>query len=201
VITNKISLLVGGEAGAGITRSGFLFAKACLRGGLFVFGVNDYQSLIRGGHNFYLVRAEAEKIYSQADSIDLLIALNKETITLHKDELVPSGGIIYDGDQITITKEELGREDLKLYSIPLRKIVKGLEGPQIMENTVALGAAIALLNYDPEILNDVLRDTFNPKIAEENVNAAKQGYERGSGIRSHQGRLQTVCSLSHDPSH
>jgi 2-oxoglutarate ferredoxin oxidoreductase subunit alpha len=177
VITNKISLLVGGEAGAGITRSGFLFAKACLRGGLFVFGVNDYQSLIRGGHNFYLVRAEAEKIYSQADSIDLLIALNKETIILHKHELIPSGGIIYDGDQITITKEELGREDLKLYSIPLRKIVKGLEGPQIMENTVALGAAIALLNYDPEILNDVLRDTFNPKIAEENVNAAKQGYE------------------------
>jgi 2-oxoglutarate ferredoxin oxidoreductase subunit alpha len=176
VITNKISLLVGGEAGAGITRSGFLFAKACLRGGLCVFGANDYQSLIRGGHNFYVVRAESEEIYSQADTIDLLIALNKETITLHKDELVPGGGIIYDGDQIKIG-EELGRDNLKLYPIPLRKIVKGLEGAQIMENTVALGAANALLKYESEILNEVLRDTFNPKIAEENINAAKQGYD------------------------
>jgi 2-oxoglutarate ferredoxin oxidoreductase subunit alpha len=176
VIANKISLLVGGEAGAGITRSGFLFAKACLRGGLCVFGANDYQSLIRGGHNFYVVRAEAEEIYSQADTIDLLIALNKETVTLHKDELVPGGGIIYDGDQVTIG-EELERDDLKLYPVPLRKIVKGLEGPQIMENTVALGAANAILNYDPEILNEVLRDTFNAKIAEQNIEAAKQGYD------------------------
>jgi pyruvate/2-oxoacid:ferredoxin oxidoreductase alpha subunit/Pyruvate/2-oxoacid:ferredoxin oxidoreductase gamma subunit len=177
VIINKISLLVGGEAGEGITRSGFLFAKTCLRGGLHVFGANDYQSLIRGGHNFYVVRADIEPIYSQADTIDLLIALNKETITLHKDELVPHGGIIYDGTQTTITQEELGRNDIELYSIPLRKIVKNLEWPQIMENTVALGAATALLNYDPEILNQVLKDTFNPKIAEQNITAAKQGYD------------------------
>lgn len=177
MITNNINLLVGGEAGAGITRSGFLFAKTCLRGGLNVFGANDYQSLIRGGHNFYTVRVETEQVYSQADTIDLLIALNKETITLHKDELVPHGGIIYDGDQFTITNDHLGRADIELYSIPLRKIVKNLEGPQIMENTVALGAATALLKYDPEILNQVLRDTFKSKIAEQNIEAAKQGYE------------------------
>lgn len=176
MILNKISLLVGGEAGAGITRSGFLFAKTCLRGGLCAFGANDYQSLIRGGHNFYIVRAEAEEIFSQGETIDLLIALDKETILLHKDELVPGGGIIYDGDQVTITDEELVRDDLKLYSIPLRKIAKGLEGSQIMENTVALGAANALLKYDPEILNEVLMDTFNPKIAKQNIEAAKQGY-------------------------
>jgi 2-oxoglutarate ferredoxin oxidoreductase subunit alpha len=176
LITNKISLLVGGEAGAGITRSGFLFAKACLRGGLYVFGANDYQSLIRGGHNFYTVRADREQVYSQADTIDLLIALNKETIHLHKHELVSGAGIIYDGDQITVTDEELGRDDIKLYPVPLRKIVKELEGPQIMENTVALGAAIALLDYDPELLNEVLRDTFSPKTAELNIEAAKRGY-------------------------
>jgi 2-oxoglutarate ferredoxin oxidoreductase subunit alpha len=176
LITNKLSLLVGGEAGAGITRSGFLFAKTCLRGGLFVFGANDYQSLIRGGHNFYIVRADTEEVYSQADTIDLLVALNKETILLHKDELVSGAGIIYDGDQVTVTKDELGREDLKQYHVPMRKIVKELEGPQIMENTVALGAANALLDYDPELLNGVLRDTFSQKIAEENIEAAKRGY-------------------------
>ncbi len=129
MIVNKISVMVGGEAGAGITRSGFLFAKTCLRGGLHVFGANDYQSLIRGGHNFYIARADAEEIYSQADTIDLLLALNKETILLHKDELVPGGGIVYDGEEIALKNEELNRDDIKLYSVPLRKIVKELEGP------------------------------------------------------------------------
>ncbi|MCJ7614649.1 2-oxoacid:acceptor oxidoreductase subunit alpha, partial [Candidatus Bathyarchaeota archaeon] len=177
LITNKISLLVGGEAGAGISRSGFLFAKTCLRGGLYVFGANDYQSLIRGGHNFYTVRACDETVYSQADTVDLLIALNKETILLHKDELVSGAAVIYDGDQITVTTEELGRDDIKLIPVPMRKIVKGLEGPTIMENTVALGAAIALLDYDPELMNNVLMDTFYPKIAEQNIEATKQGYD------------------------
>jgi len=182
VIVNKISVLIGGEAGAGITRSGFLFAKACLRGGLNVFGTNDYQSLIRGGHNFYIARADAEEIYSQADTIDLLLALNKETILLHKDELVPGGGIVYDGEEITLSHEELGRDNLKLYPVPLRKIVKELEGEMIMRNTVALGAAIALLNYDLEILNAVIKDEFKLKAAEINVKAAKMGYDH---VREH----------------
>ena len=114
---NKLSLMVGGEAGAGITRSGFLFAKTCLRGGLYVFGVNDYQSLIRGGHNFYTVRVDNEEVYSQADNIEILIALNKETVLLHKDELIAEAGVIYDADQFTVTKEELEREDIKFFHV------------------------------------------------------------------------------------
>jgi 2-oxoglutarate ferredoxin oxidoreductase subunit alpha len=176
LIVNKISLLVGGEAGAGISRSGFLFAKTCLRGGLCVFGANDYQSLIRGGHNFYTVRAEEEMVYSQAETVDLMIALNKETILLHKNELVSGAGIIYDEDQINVTIEELEREDITLYPVPLARIVKELKGSAIMENTVALGVAVALLDYDQELLNQVLLDTFKQKIAEQNIEAAKQGH-------------------------
>ena len=173
---NKLSLMVGGEAGAGITRSGFLFAKTCLRGGLYVFGVNDYQSLIRGGHNYYTVRVDNEEIYSQTETVEILIALNKETVLLHKDELIAEAGVIYDADQFTMTKEELEREDINLFHIPMQKIVKKLQGPQIMENSVALGAANALLDYDQKLLNQVLLDTFKPKTAEQNIKAAKQGY-------------------------
>lgn len=177
VVVNKISVMVGGEAGAGITRSGFLFAKACLRGGLHVFGTNDYQSLIRGGHNSYITRADAREIYSHADIVDLLLALNKETIFLHKDKLAPSGGIVYDGEKISLSDKELSKKDLKLYSVPLTGIVKELEGELIMRNTVALGAAVALLDYDLEILNEIIREEFKPKVAESNVKAAKMGYD------------------------
>jgi 2-oxoglutarate ferredoxin oxidoreductase subunit alpha len=177
VIVNKISVMVGGEAGAGITRSGFLFAKACLRGGLHVFGTNDYQSLIRGGHNFYLARVESEEIYSQADTIDLLLALNKEAILLHKDELVSGGGIVYDEKEVSLSSKDLDEENLKLYPVPLKDYVKELDGEMIMRNTVALGAAVGLLEYDLTILNGVVRDTFRAKVAELNVKALKMGYE------------------------
>ncbi|UCE44266.1 MAG: 2-oxoacid:acceptor oxidoreductase subunit alpha, partial [Candidatus Bathyarchaeota archaeon] len=170
-------VMIGGEAGAGITRSGFLFAKACLRGGLHVFGTNDYQSLIRGGHNFYVARVDAEEIYSQADTIDLLLALNKETVLLHKNGLVPGGGIMYDEEEVSVSDEELGRDDLKLYSVPLKKVVKELEGPLIMRNTVALGAAVSLVDYDLEILTGLMKDVFKPKVAELNIKAAKIGYD------------------------
>ncbi|UCE44283.1 MAG: 2-oxoacid:acceptor oxidoreductase subunit alpha, partial [Candidatus Bathyarchaeota archaeon] len=170
-------VMIGGEAGAGITRSGFLFAKACLRGGLHVFGTNDYQSLIRGGHNFYVARVDAEEIYSQADTIDLLLALNKETVLLHKNGLVPGGGIMYDEEEVSVSDEELRRDDLKLYSVPLRRVVKELNGPLIMRNTVALGAAVSLVNYDLEILNGVMKDVFKPKVAELNIKAARIGYD------------------------
>lgn len=174
---NKISIRIGGEAGAGIARSGFLFAKTCMRGGLHVFGTNDYQSLIRGGHNFYTVRADAEEIYSQDDTIDLLLALNQETILQHRNELAHGGGIIYDGEEVELSEDEMGIYDVRLYSVPLKNMVKKLEAQPIMRNTVALGAAMGLLDFDLKILNGVIRDTFKEEVAKMNIEAAKIGFD------------------------
>ena len=175
---NELSFLIGGEAGAGITRSGFLFAKACMRAGLNVFGTNDYQSLIRGGHNFYVVQVKVDEVHSQTDNVDLLLALNAETVTLHKDELVSNGGIIYDPDDISLESETLGREDLNFYPVPMKKIVwEELKEEPIMRNTVALGAAFALLHFDLGLFDEVLMDTFKLAVAESNMKAAKRGHD------------------------
>lgn len=176
---NDFSFLIGGEAGAGISRSGFLLAKVCMRGGLSIFGMNDYQSLIRGGHNFYIVRISDGEIFSQPDQVDLLIALNAETVMRHKDELVSGGGIIYDEDDIAANAETLGRKDLRLYPIPLKKtVIDELKEPHnlIMRNTVALGATIAVTDYDFALLEEILRDTFKPEVADLNIRAARIGY-------------------------
>jgi 2-oxoglutarate ferredoxin oxidoreductase subunit alpha len=175
---NKLSFLIGGEAGAGITRSGFLFAKACMRAGLNVFGTNDYQSLIRGGHNFYVVQVDADEVFSQTDNINLLLALNAETVMLHKNELVSGGGVVYDPDDITLAPENQSGKNLKICPVPLKKIVwEELKEDPIMRNTIALGAAFSLLNCDLGLLDEVLRDTFKPAVAESNIKAAKRGYD------------------------
>ena len=114
---NSLSWKIGGEAGVGIMTTGLIFSKVCSRAGLHVFDHIEYPSLIRGGHNTYQVRADVEEVFSHAKHVDLLVALNKETIDKYKEELTPGGGIIYDGDKIPLSKENLLIEDVKLYQL------------------------------------------------------------------------------------
>lgn len=175
---NEFSLMIAGEAGDGIASAGTQFAKACMRGGLYVFGTNDYQSTIRGGHNFNIVRVDHDTIYSQTDFLDLLIALNTESITKHINELVPGGLIIFDNDEISLDSELFNVKNLNFCPIPLRKIVLNeLKGPLVMRNAVALGASFALVDYYLVLLEGVLRDSFKMEIAESNIKAAQRGYQ------------------------
>lgn len=180
MIKNKISWMIGGEAGYGIMAAGTAFAKTCSRGGLHVFINSEYPSLIKGGHNLSLVRVDEEEIFSHLETVDLLVALNQETIDLHLNEIVPGGGIIYDGEQINLTKESLKREDLVLFSVPLTKIVRELGVELLLRNTVVVGASIAILDYDFGLLEVAIRDSFGKKkgeIVEQNVKAARMGYD------------------------
>lgn len=177
---NKISWMIGGEAGYGIMAAGTTFAKACSRGGLHVFVNGEFPSLIKGGHNISLVRVDEEEIYSHLETVDLLVALNQETIDLHLNEIVPGGGIIYDGEQINVTKENLKREDIVLFSVPLTKIVRELSVELLLRNTVVVGASMAILDYDFGLLEVAIRDSFGKKkgeIVEQNVKAARMGYD------------------------
>ncbi len=47
------TLKIGGEAGQGIQTVGEALAKVLSRLGYHVFTSQDYESRIRGGHNFY----------------------------------------------------------------------------------------------------------------------------------------------------
>lgn len=177
--TNELSVIVGGQAGDGITQAGVNIGLACLRGGFHVFGTNDYQSLIRGGHNFYVLRVSGEKIHSQTDSADLLLALNQETITFHKDELTSGAGIVYDEDEIKLKPEDFEKAGLNLFPMPLMKIVRDLKGQSIARNSVVSGATLALVDCDLSPLLNVIRESFEgkEKVAALNMDAAKAGYD------------------------
>ena len=160
--------------------AGTTFAKACSRGGLHVFINSEFPSLIKGGHNISLVRVDEQEIYSHLETVDLLVALNQETIDLHLNEIVPGGGIVYDGEQINITRENLKREDIVLYSVPLTKIIRELGAELLLRNTVVVGASMAILDYDFGLLEVAIRDSFGKKkgeIVEQNVKASRMGYD------------------------
>lgn len=178
-IRNNFSWRIGGEAGDGILNAGLqMFAKTCLRSGLKVFATAEYPSLIRGGHNNLEVRVEERDVYAQTRFTNLLVAMNKDTIDKHKDRLSKDAGIIYDGEYTKVTQDEV--PGIKLYDVPLFKIANE-NGGKIMRNTVALGATMALLDFDTEIFKQVIHDNFETKkgdaIVQANLKAAMAGYD------------------------
>jgi 2-oxoglutarate ferredoxin oxidoreductase subunit alpha len=175
---DTVSIVIGGEAGQGISRSGMLLGKALMRAGFHCYGEIDYPSLIRGGHNFYRVRASSREVHSPSPHTDLLVALNEETVSIHLDMVNEGGGVIVD-EKRGLDPGETGRDDVTFYPVPMTEIVRELEGPEIMRNTVALGAVAALIGLGLDTLKEAVAETFEgrPRIVEMNVEALQRGWE------------------------
>jgi len=164
---------IGGEAGFGIMTTGLAFSKIVSRLGYQMFDYIEYPSLIRGGHNAYEVVVSDDRVGSSPGSIDFLVCLNKQTFELHKDQLSDNAFIIYDKDEfIPETKSTL-------IHVPFKKILFSLKGQQIMKNTIALGASLALLGTDLKIFNELISQQFRRKgedVIKFNEQFAEKGY-------------------------
>lgn len=83
----KLNILFGGKAGQGSNIVGHIMAKILASQGFYIFQSRDYQSLIRGGHNFNLLTFSNEPVYSNESKIDVLVAMDNLTLEVHKDDL------------------------------------------------------------------------------------------------------------------
>jgi 2-oxoglutarate ferredoxin oxidoreductase subunit alpha len=171
------NFMIAGEAGQGVQSAGFILAKALARGGYDVFADQDYESRIRGGHNFFRIRVSDSEIGAITEPIDILLALNQESIELHRNELAERGVIVFDEERV-----KNARGNGYLLPIPMDRLAEEKAGDRIMGNTVALGACLSLLGYDLKLLEGVLQDYFGEgRVSEANVRAARIGYEYGQG--------------------
>lgn len=174
-----IQWVIGGEAGYGIMTIGAMMSRIFTRLGFSVFDYVEYPSLIRGGHNAYYVRGSDEKIFCQKRNVEILVALNRETIDKHKKELSENALVIYDPNFTKVESSEFS-EKTKLIAIPLLELTKQVGAEKIMINTVALGASLALFYSDFAILGGILSDAFRrkgEKVISTNVNTAKAGFD------------------------
>jgi 2-oxoglutarate ferredoxin oxidoreductase subunit alpha len=168
-----LNVMVGGEAGQGVQSVGFILAKAFARGGFHVFADQDYESRVRGGHNFFRVRVSAGEVAAISEEVDILLALNEESVGLHRSELAAHGAVVFDGE-----KARSIAAGGNLVSAPLARLAQEKGGSSVMANTVALGVGLGLVGYDPEIMAEAVRHNFGTgESGESNVRAAMAGYE------------------------
>lgn len=175
---NSMTIRIGGEAGQGVESGGAGLAKALSRGGLFVYGLPDYMSRIRGGHNFYSIRVSEEPLYSHVDRVDLLVALNEETIDIHRNDIGAGGGVVYD-EGLDVDERSLEAGGIKPFPVPLKAIAEEA-GNRIMANTASFGAVAGITGYDLEPIASVIRDNFSRKgeaVVEANLEVARRAHQ------------------------
>ncbi len=166
----EISVLVGGQAGEGVKATANIIGRIFNRHGYYVFVLDDYQSLIRGGHNFSIVRASKEKIYSHLERVDVLIALDGNTINKHLWRVKENGVVI------TSPKFNLDAKGVRKITVDMDEFVKQVGGIPIMRNSVAIGVLASILGIDFSVVENVMKDVYGEK-AGKNIQLAKMGYD------------------------
>lgn len=100
--------MAGGPQGSGVDSAANIFGRACSYGGLYVYGRREYHSNIKGLHSYFHLRVSSHEVATNINDVDLLAAFDAETVVRHISEVVPSGGIIVDKDQV----------NTKIFNIP-----------------------------------------------------------------------------------
>jgi len=169
------SIKIGGEAGQGIQTIGDALGRVFARSGYHVFSHQDYESRIRGGHNFYQIRISDHPLAASRDKIDILVALDQESITSHEHELTHNGRILYDASALNFKNDSPS-----FLEIAFEKLAMEQGGDKIMANTVATGAVFGMLGMGLDIFLELIAVMFKNKgdeVVLANRNAAQAGYE------------------------
>jgi 2-oxoglutarate/2-oxoacid ferredoxin oxidoreductase subunit alpha len=149
--------------------------KVFSRSGFYVFTHQDYESRVRGGHNFYQIRLSDKPISASRNKIDIIVAFDEATIILHEPELTAGGTLVYDPAII-----KRAYEAAHFLQVPFGELAARSGGSAVMANTVATGVIMGMLGHPIGPLLDALPETLKSK-DERNISinkeAAKSGYE------------------------
>lgn len=156
------AVLIGGEAGEGIKEAANLLAKVLVNIGYSVFTYHDYPSLIKGGHNFSIVRFSNEPVEAPVKKVDYIVALDSRSLNLHRENAKESTKWIVDAEL---------PGDIKF---PFRKMAKGVK-----RSSAILGALLKAFRIEEEQGLAVLRELPD---YEENEKIFLEAYRLGREV-------------------
>lgn len=187
----EISLLIGGKAGFGIDRSSAVLGRLLNKLGYRIYIYRDYPSLIRGGHTFSIIRASKSRIAAYQDKVDFILALNQETLDLHRNRLKDDCMCIYDSSaSLSVNpkvNQRLDSDQTKIppgvccLGLPLDKLLKEENAPEIMRNSCIIGALTKAIGIGFSTLEDILRKEFT-KGTDLNIKVARRGFNQAKEL-------------------
>ncbi|MCR4426386.1 MAG: 2-oxoacid:acceptor oxidoreductase subunit alpha [Firmicutes bacterium] len=176
-----VSIEVGGDAGQGVESAGTGLSLALARGGLHVFGMADYRSRIRGGRNFYQVRASDRPVRCHSDPVHLVAAFTQDAAHAHVENIAPGGGVVYD-EQLPVDETALIRKGIRPMPMPLNRVAEEA-GSKATLNVAAVGAALGVVGYPLHHFERVIFEKFGRRgehVVDINLKAARASHDHAS---------------------
>jgi 2-oxoglutarate ferredoxin oxidoreductase subunit alpha len=190
-IVNDFSIQIATVNGSGSQSANNILLRSIFGMGVPVSGKNLFPSNISGMPTWYTIRVSRHGWVARKDEIDLLIAMNSETVLADVRSLQAGAAVIFD-ESLNLTDQ---RADLTYYAVPFDRLVTatGAEAKvrKLIKNMVYVGVAAQLLSIDIKCLESVVRKQFSKKvkIADLNWNAVQIGFDYAASTLTKQDPL------------
>jgi 2-oxoglutarate ferredoxin oxidoreductase subunit alpha len=163
---------VGGEGGEGTITLGDIFTRVAARVGLEVYSFRTYPAEIKGGQVMYQARLGVQRVMTEGDEADVLVAMNRAAWEESHDDLCPHPVLIYEASL------DLPRRDDTRYPVPAEQIAQDLDWPR-GKNFVLLGALIHFFKFPLDAAEAIVRRRMqrHPESLGKNLAAMRQGYD------------------------
>lgn len=155
------TFLVAGKAGEGVKKAALVASKLFSSMGRHIFEMDDYQSLIRGGHNFSVVSTAIKEIKSHYMSADLIVALDKQSYEKHKGRLTEGGLLMYNSDT-------MGEESRHGIGIPLTSEAKKYPNHSLRLGVGSIAILCAAIGLNRDDLKSLIENEY-PRDVKNNV--------------------------------
>lgn len=165
--------------GTGSASANLLFCKAIFRMGIPVTPKNIFPSNIQGLPTWYEVRVSEKGYLGRRDGIDLMVAVNAQSMEADIKSVRPGGYLLYDSSKKL--PDHYKREDIHFIPIPLMEICNETYTDArlrlLFKNIIYVGALAALMEFDFTVFESLLGDQFKgkEKLIAPNLNALKLG--------------------------
>ncbi|MEY4107425.1 MAG: 2-oxoglutarate oxidoreductase subunit KorA [Bacteroidota bacterium] len=165
--------------GTGSASANFLFCKSIFRMGIPATPKNIFPSNIQGLPTWYEVRVSEKGYLGRREGIDIMVAVNPQSIKADLQSVRPGGYFIYDSTKKLPPDYE--RPDIHFLGIPMMEMCNNAFSDarqrQLFKNIIYVGALSALLDIEFGVFEALLAEQFAGKerLIEPNVKALQMG--------------------------
>ena len=179
MIENNFCITFSTVNGSGSATANITLMRSLFRMGIPVTGKNIFPSNIQGQPTWFTLRLSKKGYLARVQEDDIVVAMNPTTIAEDIACLVPKGVLLIPED-FTYTNN---RDDIIVYTMPVRKLVKEAETPPALRdyiaNMVYVGVLVSLLKIEINLVHEALNYHFkgNEKAVERNFSVVKSAFE------------------------
>ncbi|MBV9216546.1 MAG: 2-oxoacid:acceptor oxidoreductase subunit alpha [Acidobacteria bacterium] len=165
--------------GTGSASANALFTKAVFRMGVPVTPKNIFPSNIQGLPTWYEVRVSEKGHLGRREGVDLMVAVNPQSMRKDYADVVPGGYFVFDSSKPLHPSYK--REDIIHIGIPMTELCNAnysdARQRQLFKNIVYIGALVSLFQIDFGAIEELIESQFKgkEKLIEPNIKALKMG--------------------------